>query len=280
MNRKRSLILALTGVASVLVGTLAGSLLSEGPRALAQPVKPLPLDLTEPKVQAHRFLLRDEKGNALAVLGAGDEAPALDLFDAWGGHRATIGVNDNAEACLDLYPEAGAVSFQAGVPETTATYAIVYNPDGTHAWAVPAGMANPAPETGTTTGIPALEPTAPAGPGQPTKSLEYDEVRGLEYIARDMEKNRCIQLFTSADGYPRAVFFDKFYHAPRVIMSVNEGGEADVRLLDRLGKTRLMFIAGPDTAGWVLFDFDGKAQNGFLTAQTANYPAVTIPGDH
>ena len=80
-------------------------------------------------------------------------------------------------------------------------------------------------------------------------SVEFSEVRAQEYTLRDAERRRRINIYTSTEGgFPRAIFFDQD-NRQSLMLSVNEGGEADVRFLDSEGKMRLIFVAGHGAAG-------------------------------
>jgi hypothetical protein len=280
----RSTILMAAVVGSTLAGALTSSLVRQWPRAAAQVGQPLVVDLNEPHVQAHAMWLTDGDGAAMASLGDIEGAPAIHLWDPWDRWRGSLGVTAGGAPNLALVPEWGATSLLAALDQDNPIVAISH-PDGRYAWSAPAGLKSPVPEPpeGQLPAPPAGVILLPSGasakpPPAMIYTMEFGEVRAQEYTLRDAERRRRINLYTSTEGgFPRAIFFDQD-NRQSLMLSVNEGGEADIRFLDSEGKMRLIFVAGHGAAGWASFDGARKPQWGFVTS-SASFPDVEIPPD-
>jgi hypothetical protein len=194
--------------------------------------------------------------------------------------RAELGVGATGVPYTALFDEYGAGGLVFGL-DGEEPLAIVKHLDGRYAWSAPADLPRPtppatAPQPAPEPGV-VLLPSGPAAkpPARTTHRLEYNEVRAHEFTLRDPERRRRINLYTSTEGgYPRAIFFDND-NRHSLMLSVNEGGECDVRFLDSAAQPRAILVVGPDAAGWALLGADGKAKWGFVT-QAASFPPVEI----
>ncbi|MBM3499087.1 MAG: hypothetical protein FJX74_10505 [Armatimonadetes bacterium] len=283
MSRTRSTALLVAVVVAALAGALMSSLVRQTPSLSAQAGQPLIVNLNEAHVQAHAFWLTDGDGVAQASLGEVEGSPAVHLWDPWDRWRGSLGVTDGGAPNLALAPEWGATSLLAALDEEAPILAI-YHPNGRYAWSAPAGLPQPEPAAdGQLPAPPAGVVVLPSGsstrpPPAQVFQLEYEQVIANEFTLRDQERRRRINLYTSTEGgHPRAIFFDQSSR-PGLMLSVNEGGEADVRFLDSEGRMRLIFVAGHGAAGWASFGPDRKATWGFVTS-SASFPDVEIPPD-